>query len=692
MATIHDIAKIAGVSTSTVSHVVNKTRYVSPELVERVESAIKQLDIPPNFVIKKAKQAQKNNAPRSNSNQYILLLIADKKSDFQKQVGQQIDRFLKDTGYSLITIGCESDIEALVPFFHTLFSASLLAGIIAFPDERDYFTSRILESQNLPVVILGRETDHFLSDTILSDTQDGAYKAIVHLIKNGHENIAYIGDSKDRSTGRLAGYKAAMTEYGFPLQEHYIYPNVPDEASIYTALDTLLLADTFVAPSALFVANYSIMAPLLKYIRIHNISCPDDLSIVSFHDFDWAPLHSPALTTIGQDVETYGKLAVTILLQRIKNQEAADQPSLKDIYQHHLLPTKINVRESTCGIGRGPFGEKAASPASLSLSESEIEQVKEKKLTAAISFHYAGKAWMTLHQKGIKEVFDNLGISLIATTDAHFDADLQCRQLDSLRMLDPDIIIAIPTDNHKTAPAFQRIKDSRAHLILIANVPDGLIPTDYVTCVSVNEHSHGRNMGHGLGEYMVHHGLTNAALITHSANFYTTTQRDNAALQVLQEEYPSIQICGNIRFDKEEEVYSKTSAFMKHHPEIEAFYISWDGPALEAIRALSDLNRSDIAIVTGDLDDSDALIMAKGGMIKMISAQCPYEQGQAIALAAAKAALNQKTPSFIGIEPISVTPDNLLKSWTHVFKEDPGNELRKAFQKNANYVSIQELS
>ena len=91
---------------------------------------------------------------------------------------------------------------------------------------------------------------------------------------------------------------------------------------------------------------------------------------------------------------------------------------------------------------------------------------------------------------------------MIAITDAHFDPELQCRQLESLKLLEPDILIAIPSDNKRTSEAFMDIVKSKIKLVLITNVPEGLSPEDYVTCVSVNERSHGQNMGHGLGEYM----------------------------------------------------------------------------------------------------------------------------------------------------------------------------------------------
>ena len=362
-------------------------------------------------------------------------------------------------------------------------------------------------------------------------------------------------------------------------------------------------------------------------------------------------------------------------------------PACKDIYQTVTLPTKLAVRSSTCGIGRGPFGEKAASMNDLMLSEKERQSIRSKKATAVISFHYAGKAWMELHLKGIRNIFDSLGISIIGTTDAHFDPRLQCRQLESLRMLEPDILIAMPTDNKITADAFRRIADSGIRLILISNVPDGLHPGDYVTCVSINEHSHGQNMGHGLGEYMSQHNLKHYGMIVHGADFYATAQRDNAAKQVLGEECPSLHLCGSVRFGKEDEVYQKAGDLIRRYPEIEALYISWDGPAMEVIAALTELGRTDIAIVTSDLDYADAVNMARGGMIKALSAQCPYEQGQAIALAAARSILNKEVPSFIGIESISVTSDNLLKSWKKVFKEEPRQELLEAFKENPNYVS-----
>lgn len=679
MATINDIAKMAGVSTSTVSHVVNKTRYVSPEKVEKVEKAIRELETPPNFVLKKKRMES-----REQNGKSILMLITDKSSNFQHKVEQRIDEILKERGGTLITIECGDELTGMERFLRGIIENNAVSGVILFPDEKDILPQRVFSDVRLPVVVLGREVVGYMADIVCTDTFEGAYKATRHLTNKGHERIAFLGRSRDRLPRRLEGFRKALAEANILEEEGYICPHLFSEQDLCDALDHMFGEENM--PTAVIIANHALVIPFLTYINSHNIECPSEVSTVCFDFFDWAPLYTPALTTIEQDAEQYARLAVDILLERIRNGEYVNTAAFKNVYKKETLPMKLVIRDSTCGIGRGPFGERASSINELTIDEEEMQEVRRKKITAAISFHYAGKAWMELHQKGIKDVFDKMGISIIAITDAHFDPHLQCRQLDSLRMLEPDILIAIPSDNKITADAFRRIAESDIKLILITNVPDGLKREDYVTCVSVNERSHGQNMGHGLGEYMHRHGMKNYGVIVHGADFYATNQRDNAALQVLAEEYSDLHLCVKVKFENEDEVYQKTKELIKRYPEIEALYISWDGPAMEAIAALTELGRTDIIISTGDLDRADALNMAKGGMIKALSAQCPFEQGQAIALAAAKAILGEEVPPFIGIEPIRVGADNLLKSWKKVFKSEPDKELVQAFKENPNYV------
>ena len=103
-----------------------------------------------------------------------------------------------------------------------------------------------------------------------------------------------------------------------------------------------------------------------------------------------------------------------------------------------------------------------------------------------------GKAWMRLPGKGHrKKLRRDLGFPLIAVTDAHFNAALQCKQLESIKFLKPDLLISIPVDTRGTAEAFRSIADSDTRLVLITNVPEGLTPKDYISCISVNERATG---------------------------------------------------------------------------------------------------------------------------------------------------------------------------------------------------------
>ena len=670
MATIKDVARIAGVSVSTVSHVVNGTRYVSPEKVKKVEDAIRQLDELPNFI------AKRSGAQQAAGSRSVLLLLSKKNSLFQNQVKEKLEEILEEKGYLPVSLAYDLDGDRLAAI-RSLAGSLSLCGLIAFPDREGILSKAFFKGLQLPVVLIGSPVDQFAADTLLPDTFEGGYRAVRHLIKNGHEKIAYLSESEERGAHRFEGYRKALEDAHIPVEKNLVWTGLHTEEQVSRAMGQLAAAGP--APTALVIADSLPLVPAIQYAVAHNIAVPRDLSIVSLNDPEWAPLMTPELTCVDKQPRQFALAAADLLFQRMARGEMADLPSPGHPYCAKTLPSLLNVRNSTCGIGRGPFGEKAENASVLALSGKEKEKLRQKQYTAAISFHYMGKAWMGLQEKGIKKIFDELGISIIAVTDAHFNAELQCKQLESIRFLKPDILISIPVDTKDTAAAFRAIADSDTRLVLITNVPEGLTPRDYISCISVNERSHGDNMGRGLGEYMTRHGLKYAGLVCHGErNFFATKQRDSAAEQVLTEEYPEIQVCGKVNFLTETEACQKTLELIRLYPEIQALYVSWDGPALEVMKALSELERTDIAIVTGDLDYAIALHMARGEMVKMISAQCPYEQGEAIALAAANGLLGKAVPSFIGVEPISVNRDNLLKNWKNIFKEEPPAELSGA--------------
>ena len=117
-------------------------------------------------------------------------------------------------------------------------------------------------------------------------------------------------------------------------------------------------------------------------------------------------------------------------------------------------------------IGRGPFGEEAFSPDDITFTEEEKEKIREGDFKVAISFHYGGTAWKTLHENGIRETLEKFGITVVAVTDAHFDPYLQVTQLEGISMQRPDAVIAIPCDDTITR---RYLKSSQKRRSLIFN-------------------------------------------------------------------------------------------------------------------------------------------------------------------------------------------------------------------------------
>ena len=107
---------------------------------------------------------------------------------------------------------------------------------------------------------------------------------------------------------------------------------------------------------------------------------------------------------------------------------------------------------------------------------------------------------------------------------------------------------------------------------------------------------------------------------------------------------------------------------------------------MEALRALQELGRTDVVISTGDLEYQSALVLAGGGMIKGLAAQRPYDQGRAVALAAAISLLGRKVPTYVTIEPTKITPANLLRAWKSIYREDAPAELADRLRESPGYM------
>lgn len=659
---IKEIAKKAGVSVATVSHVVNKTRYVSEELTERVYSVINDLNEQPNFVLR--------NMKAKNSN-VVLCLVQNLEDYFYIDIIKGIKSRADLNGYNVVVLNSYN--KGVILEYIRLEKP---CGIIIISDkniDEDFFKKNEL---CIPFVNIGHVKKETKTGHIIIDYYEQAYRAVSYVIKNGHEKICFINDSKNGHVHhqRFNGYKEALQNNGIKFD-----PALVIDIDVSNKLDKNVIEKIFVEenrPTVLLSADGKVMMELLKFIKSNGIKCPDDISLVCFDESEWNSMVTPPLTTVAHDPVEIGIKSIEKLCDKLSGSEESSQ----DV----VVLSKLNVRSSTQCIGRGPLGEKAESPEVLQLSSSEIDLVKSGSYTAAISFHYSGTGWARLHERGIRDIFAEMGVKVLAITDAHFEPELQIKQLKSILTMNPDILISVPADEMLTVQSYREVVNSGIKLVLINNVPNGFEHDDYVTFVSINERENGQIAGRILGEYLTRNNKKNIGLIVYGSSFFATKQRDMSAEQVLREEFPELKIVSIETFTSDKMAFDKCYEMIKSHPEIEGLYVSWEGPALEVLNALRELNREDIGIVTVDLDSDVALNMAMGGAIKGLSSQRPYEQGRAVALAAVNALIGKEIPSFIGVTPYKITSDNLLIGWQDIFKERPPVQLINALKSNKN--------
>lgn len=646
--TIKQIAELAGVSIATVSHVINKTRYVSPDLARRVEQVILETGY-----VEKIKTKGKNSNFRIGKKSEVAFVVPNISSIVYSQLSMALTEYLREEGYMLATYITKDDPAWEKHILTCLMSSKGTAGVFLTPaSDKAKIYEKLLRSE-IPVLCLERMALGVAMDSILAENAEATYRGTRHLIRSGHERIGILLEEHGLSTSRerLAGYKRALCEYDIPYDK-----TLTQNIDLYSANRRNIFQGQKWKdiPSAFIAGGNTLTLKLLQDIDEIGLECPKDISVVGFGDDEWSRVTNPALTTLTQDVREMARCAVKTMMDKIDK-----KPVEEPVKRVHV---DITVRKSTRVINRGPFGEIAVPPEDIMLSRWEAEQIEVGNYKVAISFHYTGTEWTRLHELAIRDTLGKYGVQVISVMDANFDPTLQVTQLEAIRMQRPDAIIGVPADENITAGKFKDLSKT-TKLVLIGNVPQGLNADDYYSCVSVNERENGQNAGKILGEYLKGKGNVKVGMLNHGLPFHMTKQRDAAAEQVLVENYPDIDIVDQLSFYKIPNAYSACREMMEAHPEIRGLYVSWERPALEAIRALKDIGRTDVSVVTVDLDQQIAEYMQKGEIVRGVSAQRPYEQGEAAALAVIHALLGKKRYKFVGVQPVVVLPNELARSW-----------------------------
>ncbi len=327
--TVKEVAKYAGVSVATVSRVINKHESVSPEVRAKVERAVETLGYQPS------RTAQRLRAKRGH---VIGLIISDVQNPFFTAVARGIEDVAYQHGYSLILCNTDEDSEKERLYLDVM-RAEAVAGVILATTVEENPSVRQLVQAGIPVVAIDRRLNDPGIDSVLVDSVQGAVDLMSHLIELGHRRIGFIGGPLTITTmrERYDGYLLAHQKYGMPVSPELMRLGAPKQPGGYACAVELLRLQPPI--TALFGANNMLTLGALAAIQERGLRVPQDISVVCFSDFPWAPLLQPPLTVIVQPDYELGQKAAELLLERFQQ---PDRPA-----SHLELGLKMVVRAST---------------------------------------------------------------------------------------------------------------------------------------------------------------------------------------------------------------------------------------------------------------------------------------------------------------------------------------------------------
>lgn len=328
----------------------------------------------------------------------------------------------------------------------------------------------------------------------------------------------------------------------------------------------------------------------------------------------------------------------------------------------------------------GPNGEEATPASELSLSDEEMEAIREMDATAAIVMHYGGNDWSRAQIEGLEHQFEIMGIEVIAVTDAGFRPEQQVADIETVMIQEPDIIISVPTDPAATASAYMAAADAGIEIVFMENTPPGMtVGEDYVSVVSADNYGNGVASAHLMARALGEEGQI--GLVYHAADFFVTRQRYDAFSATMAEFYPNIEIVveqgiGGPDFSGEADRVA--SAMLTSNPNLDGIWAVWDVPAEGVISAARVSGRDDLVITTIDLGENVAINMAQGGFVQGLGAQRPFDQGVAEAILAGYGLLDKEAPAFVALPALPVSRDNLLEAWQEVYRVEATNNIQES--------------
>lgn len=329
---IKEIAKAAGVSTATVSRVLNGSDKVREDTTERVMDVVDKM----NYRLDQVARRMKVKAVDS---MVFGLIITDIGNPFFSNVAKGVESVAFKSKYVMMICNTDENPEKEKFFVESMLSEKV-SGIIVVPTTGNAELYKKLTSDGFPIVMIDRRQKNLNIDTVSINNEAGSFQAVQLLIQNGHKRIGIIKGIKGLSNTeeRFEGYRKALKEAGIKLSDELItYGNYVESGGREATKKLLSLKKR---PTAIFSTNNLMTLGCLKELYKQQISIPDKMALVGFDDSTWAEALIPPLTTVKQPGYELGVNAAELLFKRLKNRDASRM--------NIVLNPELVVRES-CG-------------------------------------------------------------------------------------------------------------------------------------------------------------------------------------------------------------------------------------------------------------------------------------------------------------------------------------------------------
>jgi len=331
MATILDVARLAGVSPITVSRVINRSGYFSEQTRQKVDAAILELGYVPNTL------ARSLRSKRTNT---LALIITDITNPFFTTLARGVEDTASDAGFTVIFCNTDESQEEEDKYLQVLLQKQV-DGFLLVPAHSSPESIDLIQKHGTPVVVLDRRVPEANVDVVRGDSFGGAYQLTRLLLSLGHRRIAIVSGPQAVSTSsdRVSGYQQALKEAGLAGKPSYIFFGAFTQDSGYELTCRALALDP--PPTALVAANNFLGIGALKALQASGIRVPADFSLASFDDLPQALLISfPFFTVASQAAYEMGRQATQLLLERLAKGAPSD-------YREIILPCELIERAST---------------------------------------------------------------------------------------------------------------------------------------------------------------------------------------------------------------------------------------------------------------------------------------------------------------------------------------------------------